>query len=96
MLQVPKSHLGAPEPFWVSILLLNLHDLQHPAIYKAVLATERKKYTISQDSPIPYTISQDSPIPASSGFTFSSPYLRVMSATTLSCGTNVALDCSDS
>ena len=31
----------------------------------------------------------------SSGFRLSSPYLCVMSATTLSCGTTVALDCSD-
>ena len=33
---------------------------------------------------------------ASAGFRFSWPYLRVMSATTRSCGTIVALDCSDS
>ena len=33
---------------------------------------------------------------ASSGFRFSSPHLRVVSATTLSFGTMVALDCSDS
>ena len=33
---------------------------------------------------------------ASSGFRFNSPYLHVMSATTLSYGTIVALDCSDS
>ena len=30
------------------------------------------------------------------GFGFSLPYVGVMSATTLSCGTIVALDCSDS
>ena len=30
------------------------------------------------------------------GFRFSSLYLHVMSATTLSCGTIVAVDCSDS
>jgi hypothetical protein len=36
-------------------------------------------------------------VPAgSSAFRFSQPYLRVISATALSCGTIVALDCSDS